>query len=305
MFSKTMGIRAPRRTMPHWSPRGGEISQSGNTTLVTMPLAVMFTDALVSLTVRFGCRFSLFSALEHFDCPANKLTSLDVSKNTALIRFWCWENQLTALDVSGCTALLELFCSFNQLKELDVSGCPALTGLFCGYNQLTSLDVSANTALNDFRCVNDQLESLDVSKNTALTVLWCNGNQLKSLNVFPNMQTKQFSCQNNNLKFSDLPLEAPISTYAPQNAVAIASSLENGHTLDLSSEYLIDGQKTQYRWRYADDTVVDSSCYTETDGKFVFTGLKDGDVVYCRMTNGKFPGLTLKTTAVTISVPMR
>ena len=46
--------------------------------------------------------------------------------------------------------------------------------------------------------------------------------------------------------------------------------------------------------------MVDSSCYTEASGKFVFTGLKDGDVVYCKMTNAKFPDLTLQTTSVTV-----
>jgi hypothetical protein len=36
--------------------------------------------------------------------------------------------------------------------------------------------------------------------------------------------------------------------------------------------------------------------YTETNGKFVFTGLNAGDTIYCEMTNTAFPDLMLRTT---------
>lgn len=50
----------------------------------------------------------LFTALTSLDCGFNKITSLDVSKNT----------ELTMLD-----------CSFNALTSIDVSKNTALTGL--------------------------------------------------------------------------------------------------------------------------------------------------------------------------------
>ena len=49
------------------------------------------------------------------DCGHNQLTTLDVSKNTALTELYCWYNQLTALDVSKNTALANLSCFNNQL----------------------------------------------------------------------------------------------------------------------------------------------------------------------------------------------
>ena len=49
------------------------------------------------------------------------MTSLDVSKNTALTGLGCAGNQLTALDVSKNISLTDLDCDENQLTSLDVS----------------------------------------------------------------------------------------------------------------------------------------------------------------------------------------
>lgn len=124
-----------------------------------------------------------FINITELNCFWNQLTSLDVSKNTALQILFCDNNQLTSLDVSGAIALKELDCSNNQLTNLDVSGATALQILFCGNNQLTSLDVSKNVALQRLFCDNNQLTSLDVSKNTALERLDCEYNQLTQLNL--------------------------------------------------------------------------------------------------------------------------
>ena len=44
------------------------------------------------------------------DCRENQVTSLDVSKNTALRALGCGRNPLASLDVSKNTALTELWC---------------------------------------------------------------------------------------------------------------------------------------------------------------------------------------------------
>ena len=144
------------------------------------------------------------TALEYLYCSENKLTSLDVSQNPALTWLYCYENQLTSLDVSKTTALYWLHCIDNQLTSLDVSQNPALTALFCGYNQLTSLDVSNNTALYDLYCENNQLTSLDVSNNTALNLLSCGGNQLTDLDVRHNTNLTGLYCEKNQLTKLDI-----------------------------------------------------------------------------------------------------
>lgn len=51
-----------------------------------------------------------FINLEALNCGSNQPTSLDVSKNMALLHMECHQNQLTNIDVSNNTALLYLHC---------------------------------------------------------------------------------------------------------------------------------------------------------------------------------------------------
>ena len=138
-----------------------------------------------------------------FDCSENQLTTLDVSKNTALTRLICSNNQLKALDVPQNTALKTLFCKKNQLTALDVSQSTALKILSCEKNQLTTLDVSNNTALTGLWCFGNQLKALNLSQ-TALTELNCSYNQLKALDVSQNTALTRLICSNNQLTALDV-----------------------------------------------------------------------------------------------------
>ena len=139
-----------------------------------------------------------FVNLTKLECRDNSLTSLDVSKNTALTELICYSNKLTSLDVSKNTALKVLDCNWNlSLASLDVSNNTALTELRCAKNQLTSLDVSNNTALTKLICDENQLISLNVSKNIALTYLACGSNQLTNLDVRNNTAISKFYWNNN------------------------------------------------------------------------------------------------------------
>ena len=117
---------------------------------------------------------------------------------TALEILYCYENQLTSLDLSKNSALTELFCYDNKLTSLDVSKNTALTVLSCHYNQLTNLDVSKNTALTMLYCYDNKLTSLDLTNNKALTTLWCYLNQightdmLKLVNSLPTVTDGKF-----------------------------------------------------------------------------------------------------------------
>ena len=124
-----------------------------------------------------------FQNLTRLCCEGMSLTTLDVSKNTALTQLDCIENNLDALDVSKNTALTQLSCSKNRLTTLDVTNNTSLSYLNCSSNQLTTLDVSKNTALTQLSCNNNQLATLDVSKNTNLEWLNCSSNQLTSLDI--------------------------------------------------------------------------------------------------------------------------
>ena len=145
------------------------------------------------------------TALTSLSCGYNQLTSLDISKNTTLTELDCAFNLLISLDVTKNTALTRLDCSWNQfLTSLDVSNCTALTKLSCNFNQLTSLDISKNIALNYLDCSRNQLTSLDVTKNTALTELSCGYNQLTSLDVSGCTALTKLDCVGNQLTSLDV-----------------------------------------------------------------------------------------------------
>lgn len=89
-------------------------------------------------------------------CAHNKLTALDLSKNTALKYLYCRENRLTSLDVSKNIELRELSSDGNQLITLDVSKNTGLRYLDCPKNQLTALTLSSNLT---------ELTNINVYKN--------------------------------------------------------------------------------------------------------------------------------------------
>ena len=141
---------------------------------------------------------------DEYECGDGRLTSLDISSNTALTDLWCYDNQLAFLDVSNNTALTELDCHSNQLIALDVSNNAALTNLSCHSNQLTTLNVSNSTVLTSLWCDENQLTALDVRNNTALTELDCHSNQLTVLDVSNNTALAELDLSNNQLTALDV-----------------------------------------------------------------------------------------------------
>ena len=66
----------------------------------------------------------------------------------------CYQTNITTLDVSKNTALTSLDCSYTGITELDVSKNTALISLNCDNTGITELDVSNNTALTNLDCYN-------------------------------------------------------------------------------------------------------------------------------------------------------
>ena len=151
------------------------------------------------------------TALEYLDCSDNQLTSLDLSQNTALDMLLCAKNQLTSLDVSQNTALIVLSLFDNQVATLDVSHNTGLGLLDSSENQLTALDVTNNAALVLLGCAKNQLTTLDVSNNTALAGLECWGNQLSTLDVSKNSALEYLDCSESQLTSLDITKNIALS----------------------------------------------------------------------------------------------
>ena len=185
-----------------------------------------------SITSLKGIEF--FPNLEKLDCNNNRLTELDVSKNTKLVELYCMGNwQLSELDVSKNTALKILWCgscglsslylwantelealdcSRNQLSYLNTNYSPNLWYLDCSHNNLKSymdLGISNNANLKKLNCSYNQLEKLLVSDNKLLEELYCNDNKLTNLELRFNPNLKKVNASNNAMTILYLRSSSP------------------------------------------------------------------------------------------------
>ena len=151
------GIAINETNFPDEKFRGWVLSQGFGTdgVLTDEEIARVKSITVVDKKIQSLKGIEFFTALEELDCMYNKLTELDISKNSALIILRCINNKLTKLDVSKNTALKTLDCELNYLTELDVSQNEGLYSLVCSMNLLKELDLSNNA----------KLEGLSISKN--------------------------------------------------------------------------------------------------------------------------------------------
>ena len=180
----------------------GKISRQDMEHLAEVTRLEVVDNYMAPLTSLKGIEY--FESLTLLYCDNNKLTSLDVSANTALTYLDCRYCDLTSLDVSGCTALTYLNCFGCDLTSLDVSNCKELVELDCMSCKLTSLKVDKNTKLKYLDCYNNQLEQLDISGCEELVELICDENQLTSLDVSNNTKLTYLNCYSNQLLSLDI-----------------------------------------------------------------------------------------------------
>lgn len=186
-------------------------------------------------------------------CSNNNLTSLDVSKNTAIAALGCDNNQLTALDLSKNTALTSIGCINNRLTSLDITKNIALTSLSCYNNQLATLDVSQNALLTGLNFSSNPIQVIELDNCKQLTNLRCSATKIKTLDVsqFPNLlalecysnsELENLNIKNgNNTAFSRmLAHENPKLTCIQVDDVAYS----NAQTIDMFSSWTKDATAT-------------------------------------------------------------
>ena len=140
------------------------------------------------------------TALVSLLCSNTNLTSLDTSHNTKLVFLECNEvSTLTSLNVSQNTKLKVLRCNDNALADLNLTNNTALEKLECGGNEFTTLDLSKNTNLKYFGFFNGKLSSLDLTHNTNLEELYFCGNNFSTIDVSQNTKLKYLHLFGNQL----------------------------------------------------------------------------------------------------------
>lgn len=112
------------------------------------------------------------------------LTGIEDFKELASLN--CSYNNLTTLDLSKNTALTKLNCSTNNLTTLDLSAQTKITSLICNSNKITSLDLSKQTGLNYISCFGNALTYLNI-KNGNNTAIYWNGTDNGGFTSNPNL----------------------------------------------------------------------------------------------------------------------
>ena len=92
----------------------------------------------------------------------NRLTSIDLSRQTYLYWLEIRDNELTSLDVNNCVMLGGLLCSGNQLTELSLAGLSRIWELNCSDNQLTGVLDLVHLNLTRMAAQNNQLTTIRV-----------------------------------------------------------------------------------------------------------------------------------------------
>ena len=254
-----------------------------------------------SITLLTG--IELIQNATYIDCHNNGLTSLDLSRNTALSTLICWGNALTSLDLSQNTKLKELDCRINHLNTLNVTKNTELTKLFCSSNALISVDLSGNAKLQEFTCSGNSMTALDVSKNAELVRLECEHNTLTALDLSKNQAIEKVACSDNKLttlKVAALPRLMSLSCSTNE---FLELNLKGSPQMDylLKEGQRQDGNTTSSYELGAFKLVLDSYVTIRTDSRTIHptgepnvTGTqKDSDGNIYNVSNDKTAVLTI------------
>ena len=135
-----------------------------------------------------------FPKITRLECSSNLLTSIDVSKNTALERLVLNGNQLTELDISANKALTYLLCVNNKLTTLNLNNNSELVECWLFSNNLTSLNVSNNTKLKVLDCEGNHISQLTLANNNDLMALNILDNDIESIDLSGCPKLKEVVC---------------------------------------------------------------------------------------------------------------
>lgn len=199
-------------------------------------ISQMEAAAVKSLSVG-GYNISSLDGIEYFksiktlSCDWNRLTTLDMSKNTALAELWCYGNRLTSLNVADNNALVSLYCDENQLTSLDLP--ENLKKLGCRGNKLTAIDATNNHWLDYLDCSNNRLTSIGISSNRGITYLNVSGNQLASIDLSDKPVLKSLYCINNQLTSLDVSGAILLKTLICNNNQIASLNISNKALTDI------------------------------------------------------------------------
>lgn len=229
------------------------------------------------------------SSLEELNVNGNNFTNLEFAKAYPELRMLkVSKNQLNAIDLTGFDKLQSFTGDYNGAKSVKF-GSPMLWDLSLSYNDLTEIDFTGAENLEQAFLSSNLLSSIDMSKTPKLNVLFIDSN-----------------C----FTFQSLPKTSEVKyvyRYSPQAVVEVEPE---GVTVDLSSQAVVDGVATDYRWfigepyydengDLAGDELSQPSQVSVADGVSTFNVNVSGAL--CVMLNSLFPDLPLCSSFIDIT----
>lgn len=216
-------------------------------------------------------------------------------------------NNLTSANFSEYPLYL-LSLNNNKIENFDASLYTNLGLLSLSSNGLKSIKLD-NSQLWSLDLANNDLTSVDLTKLPDLQQVTLSENYLSNLDVTKNPNLRVLFVDYNNFKFSTLPLGTGLSLYTYANQAQIEITPNDG-VVDLSSEAVVNGVESTYRWfigmpSYDDygelvgeELYIDDE-YTLENG--VTTFLVDMDYIMCVIQNSQFPNLVLTTPFIDVT----
>lgn len=260
-----------------------------------------------------------FTELEYLDCEELYLDQLDLSGITKLQVLTANHNNMTTLDLSknielqilevrGCRGLSRLDLSkCNKLTSLDINSCGNLREVNLTGVPLNSLWMSGTTGLENLvknppatiRSLYYEwtdYPALDLSKYPSLTGYGV-PRQVTELDI-TSTNIRNLGVNGSGLKFSTLKANDRVSVNGGTQLSIPGLDrneyddyvIENGDTIDLSSEAVIDGIASVYTWVDRETRIEVKDAFIQIEGKpgvFVANG-KLGKSYFCIVTNKKY-----------------
>ena len=218
----------------------------------------------------------------------NNFTSLDLGTHSPkMAMIIAGNNKIETFDATPYNNIRVLSLYGNGLKSITLNNAD-LFQLDLAKNQLTSIDLSKVPSMNTLALTENQIETIDVSGLNYLAALYLDRNKFK---------------------FSTLPIDKGYSKYTYANQADIEVSEVDGK-VDLSSEAIVNGKETVYRWFVGEPTVTDEGTlsgeelilddeYSVVNGVTLFHIALNG--LKCAMTNENFPNAVLYSSFVNVT----
>ncbi|KQX08758.1 T9SS type A sorting domain-containing protein [Flavobacterium sp. Root420] len=184
----------------------------------------VYWNKLTTLNVSKNTKLKSLSCGQNFN-----LGTLDLSNNPELTNLDCYGTGLTNLDLSKNLLLTSLDCNNNKLTTLDVSKLVNLQNLVCSSNLLTTLDTSNNPELSKIDFYSNKIASFDASKHPKLTSLRCDGNPIETLDLSTNKALTTLSCSSTKITSLDLSKNTLLTSVQCNNNNSLKQlNLKNG-----------------------------------------------------------------------------